>query len=1058
MVRSIPNPNNTVAPAPRTRSSSAAPPQDLRKKKPPSLPSGSPTPTAGKRKKCARQTLPLSAPEVAAPPPTVNPAAAALLSLASASTPTIPAAPVNKMVVPPPAPPGAAPPTILDPVPLLTAPVAPSVMPVPAAIPIPPADLLPTVSYDEEEEEEESDGEVDTGLAAAAAGVTVTEFNLPSVTDPTIPTLSFAFFKSLAAHPEAAPLVDFIPDPEALMMKIRRFYVLTRTPIAPKKRALVNWCMLIHSLDFYKLFVQAQYQLGVVSMKFRCLFATFRKNGITYSQTQDFNKAGGFQAYWKNIFKIAKTYKVDYGTCPNKARFDKDWYNKRNKAINNPSNPLDPFNNLEHFVWCAMENIMTEWATHGCTEPSSIVKEDFKTGVFTEGEFVGIEYIRLKPNYNGQKKRSLSLKNPVLDDRNTKKTTLPCPYNGDPMSTYQTTIKLLSLVPDNCEGNRINEVLVLIATSSGYENPERCAAHSKRHESISKVANAGVSASLHGYPSKIRVPVPAPAQALAPAQAIAPARAPAPALSPAQPSPASSAEESQAPALFVDDSLSVSVQHSFGDHSNDSVPSDCAAENLGLMTQNFVPNESPPPMPSNISFTTGEDPPPMLCHSLINVVLATNTTTAVVCLLKIDCNTRRIITIASRATIVLAKHDTVILENCDTRIAPSVDTRITVVVTRIMTVDTSHHDPRILKPRHLSFGETPPYKPHYNECKPPPRYEERKPPPPRYKERKSPPPRCMYKSEYTSYEPRYEERKPPPQGLKNVVRTLQNSAMSLLVTITITEWRRMARGDLLQWKCFHITPVALTAGIFVNPMTQKFKLLRFSARVLGEMLKCLNGEHKFVDMVIRTNFKAGVAEAGAGGTQIEMKFWPQLVDPVNGNDFIYPSFDPNVHYLSMVASVIKWIVKEKSVYNVSTGRVEKLRFLCMNFIDMYNNEMGGVDIADQLRESYQVQTWLCNRKWWWALMFWGLGVCLTNVHELGEKYQGGLVFESTSQCQWGKARVAIVLIDPTEFLPAESTIEPSQEHDRAINVPRPVAHYAFAPITTKIDAYNSGES
>eukprot|EP00536_Pseudo-nitzschia_multiseries_P019077 jgi/Psemu1/58794/gm1.58794_g len=605
-------------------------------------------------------------------------------------------------------------------------------------------------------------------------------------------------------------------------MKTRRFYVLTRAPIAPNKRALVNWCMLIHLLDFYqvkykghdlskdpRLFAQAQYQSGVVSMKFRCLFAIFRKNGITYSQTQDFNEAGGFQAYWKNVFKIAKTYKADYGTCPNKARFD----------VN--CNPLNPFNNLEHFVWCAMENIMTKWALRGCLEPSSIVKEDFKTGVFTEGEFVGIQYIRLKPNYNGQKKRSLSLKNPVLDDRNTKKTTLPCPYNGDPMSTYQTTIKLLSLVPDNCEGvnrifrklaskrqleasvigkNRINEILVLIAKWSGYENAERCTAHGKRHESISKVANAGVSASLlkglgghahlntttnyilpdqqavdaalcakHGSPSKICVLLPAPAQSPAQSPAQAPAQSPVHALAPTcvpspspstapAPSPAS-AEESQDPALHMDDSPAVSVQHSFGDHSNDSVPSDCAAGNLGLMTQTFeVPNESPPPMPSNISLTTGEEPSPAplpftdCCCDYHDEVIPRSTPRP-----KTHYKGRSMFAEDPSLQSSSPRYSN---RRYDEPLRPP---------------HTQSYKPRYERvarqePQRLSFGETLSYKPRYEERKPPPRYKERKPPPiyeeckppPCYEERKPP---SRY-AERKPPPPRYEERKPPPRRAK----------------------------------------------------------------------------------------------------------------------------------------------------------------------------------------------------------------------------------------------------------------------------------------------------
>eukprot|EP00536_Pseudo-nitzschia_multiseries_P015137 jgi/Psemu1/41422/gm1.41422_g len=715
MVQTIPNLNTTApaASAPRTRSSSAA--KDLttssrttrrssmnattttatttthrrfeeETSSPP--PSGSPISTSGKRKKRARRTLPLSAPAIAAPPPTVNLAVDALLSLAGAP-PLIPTAAVL------------APPTITDPAPAPSAPAPfipdavvlplnsdPAIDPSTTTLPPTTDDLVPTVSYDEEEEEQEIDGEVDTAVAAAAAGVTVTDFHLPS---------------------------------------------------------------------------------------------------------------------------------------------DK----KRNKAINDPSNPLDPFNNLEHFVWCAMENIMTEWALRGCLEPSSIVKEDFETGVFTEGEF---------------KKRSLSLKNPVLDDRNTKKTTLPCPYNGDPMSTYQTTIKLLSLVPDNCEGvnrifrkpaskkqleasaiwkkqgrrwrlnpsanqvigkNRINEILVLIATWSGYENPERCTAHDKRHESISKVANAGVSASLvkglgghahlntttnyilpdqqavdgavrakHGSPSKIRVPLPAPAQAR-PAHALPPTSAPLP----APPSPATS----------VHDFPTVSVHHSFGDHSNDSVPSDCAAGNLGLMTQTFeVPNESPPPMSSNISFTTGEEPSPVPLpftdrrRDYHDEVIPRSTP-------------RPKTHYKGRGMFAEDRPQYEDHHHCEPRYnrppahryedrcGSRYDDKDRRCEEPLRPPHTQSYEPRYERvacqePRRLSFGETLSYKPQYEERKPPPRYQESKPPPsyeerkppPRYEERKPSPPRydkCKPPPRRHSYEQRtppprrhsYEQRKPPPR-------------------------------------------------------------------------------------------------------------------------------------------------------------------------------------------------------------------------------------------------------------------------------------------------------
>jgi len=87
-----------------------------------------------------------------------------------------------------------------------------------------------------------------------------------------------------------------------------------------------------------------------------------------------------------------------------------------------------------------------------------------------------------------------------------------------------------------------------------------------------------------------------------------------------------------------------------------------------------------------------------------------------------------------------------------------------------------------------------------------------------------------------------------------------------------------------------------------------------------------------------------------------------------------------VHYLSMITSELKWIVKEKIVYNVDSGKSEILSFLRMNNIHTYNSTMGNVDIADQLRGSYRLDYWARNRKWWWSLVFWMLGVFLTNAY------------------------------------------------------------------------------
>ena len=43
--------------------------------------------------------------------------------------------------------------------------------------------------------------------------------------------------------------------------------------------------------------------------------------------------------------------------------------------------------------------------------------------------------------------------------------------------------------------------------------------------------------------------------------------------------------------------------------------------------------------------------------------------------------------------------------------------------------------------------------------------------------------------------------------------------------------------------------------------------------------------------------------------------------------------------------------------------------------------MGSV-IADQLRGVYRLDRFVRNKKWWWSILFWYLGVLLTNAYKL----------------------------------------------------------------------------
>jgi len=89
-----------------------------------------------------------------------------------------------------------------------------------------------------------------------------------------------------------------------------------------------------------------------------------------------------------------------------------------------------------------------------------------------------------------------------------------------------------------------------------------------------------------------------------------------------------------------------------------------------------------------------------------------------------------------------------------------------------------------------------------------------------------------------------------------------------------------------------------------------------------------------------------------------------------------------VHYLSMVSKSIKWKKLERKVFNVETNQVETMEFLRLNQIDAYNHGMGDVDLADQLRGVYRLDRWVRNRKWWWSMLFFSIGVLLTNAYKV----------------------------------------------------------------------------
>ena len=58
--------------------------------------------------------------------------------------------------------------------------------------------------------------------------------------------------------------------------------------------------------------------------------------------------------------------------------------------------------------------------------------------------------------------------------------------------------------------------------------------------------------------------------------------------------------------------------------------------------------------------------------------------------------------------------------------------------------------------------------------------------------------------------------------------------------------------------------------------------------------------------------------------------------------------------------------------------MKEISFLWLNVIDVYNNYMNLVDIADQLRNQYCSDHWIHNKKWWWEFFIWAIRVAAVN--------------------------------------------------------------------------------
>lgn len=81
-----------------------------------------------------------------------------------------------------------------------------------------------------------------------------------------------------------------------------------------------------------------------MSSIYKHIFAYLKENGVIYEKGKDFNGKGGFHGFWKEIYRLATSFRTDLGKKPNKAAVD---HNAEYKIRCCANPPYDPYNNYK---------------------------------------------------------------------------------------------------------------------------------------------------------------------------------------------------------------------------------------------------------------------------------------------------------------------------------------------------------------------------------------------------------------------------------------------------------------------------------------------------------------------------------------------------------------------------------------------------------------------------------------------------------------------------------------------------------------------------------------
>ena len=158
-----------------------------------------------------------------------------------------------------------------------------------------------------------------------------------------------------------------------------------------------------------------------------------------------------------------------------------------------------------------------------------------------------------------------------------------------------------------------------------------------------------------------------------------------------------------------------------------------------------------------------------------------------------------------------------------------------------------------------------------------------------------------------------------------------------------------------------------------------------AAYIVGQLCQGVtrtNGRGICDEVVMTAEVDPKKAEARRG----ESKCAVYMDDPDCPNLVCVSVYDTKpVHILSTIATHVDWKTMTRDVYAASEGKCVPMKYLRLTLIDEYNNFMNAVDLADQLRNHYRFNHWLRNRKWWWSIFLWALGVATTNAFKMYER-------------------------------------------------------------------------